>query len=242
MQPTDPQVRSVFVFLDTKAARRIEREAGSRQQGLVGRKGVGIDEGSRSSSSLLDLALSPRLALAGGASLQGLLVRWSRCSARTRRAYSSSTYDPARGPMPKSLKLVHRWTRGRQRRVGAGRPRVLCVPQIPAGLAIRRDRHVPGRSDELSLAGLRLLDPRDPVRLGHCRSGCPRGTIVAVSIAPIVAAMALGRPSRGRMGGAHRDDRAAGAPRARSWYGTLANHAGIVLPAIVGGSVRAISR
>ena len=63
----------------------------------------------------------------------------------------------------------------------------------------------------------------------------PRGTLVSVAMAPIVAAMALGGPVaagwvaligtteireiRGRI----------------PWYGTAANHAGVVLPALVGG-------
>jgi len=63
----------------------------------------------------------------------------------------------------------------------------------------------------------------------------PRGTMVSVSMAPIVAAMVLGgavaagwvaligttevREVRGRV----------------PWYGTAANHAGVVIPAVVGG-------
>src|SRR4029079_1326750 len=63
----------------------------------------------------------------------------------------------------------------------------------------------------------------------------PRGSFVSVAMAPIVAAMALGGPVaagwvaligttevrelRGRI----------------PWYGTAANHAGVVLPAVVGG-------
>src|SRR6202008_3214654 len=65
----------------------------------------------------------------------------------------------------------------------------------------------------------------------------PRGTMVSVAMAPIVAAMALGGPVaagwvaligttevrelRGRI----------------PWYGTAANHAGVVLPAVAGGLV-----
>ena len=65
----------------------------------------------------------------------------------------------------------------------------------------------------------------------------PRGSLVSVAMAPIVAAMALGGPVavgwvaligtteirelRGRI----------------PWYGTAANHAGVVLPALVGGIV-----
>ena len=65
----------------------------------------------------------------------------------------------------------------------------------------------------------------------------PRGTVVSVSLAPIIATMVLGGPAvaawvallgttelreiRGRI----------------PWYGTLANHAGLVLPAVAGGVV-----
>jgi HD-GYP domain-containing protein (c-di-GMP phosphodiesterase class II) len=65
----------------------------------------------------------------------------------------------------------------------------------------------------------------------------PRGSLVSVATAPIVAAMALGGPVaagwvalvgtteirelRGRI----------------PWYGTAANHAGVVLPAIIGGLI-----
>src|SRR5204863_1571732 len=65
----------------------------------------------------------------------------------------------------------------------------------------------------------------------------PGGTLLAVSIAPVIVAMNLGGPAvaawvaligptemreiRGRI----------------PWYGTLANHAGIVLPAIAGAWV-----
>jgi HD-GYP domain-containing protein (c-di-GMP phosphodiesterase class II) len=68
----------------------------------------------------------------------------------------------------------------------------------------------------------------------------PRGTQQAVSLAPLVASMALGGPAiagwvavvgttevrelRGRV----------------PWYGTLVNHAGIALPIIVGGIVRVV--
>ena len=70
----------------------------------------------------------------------------------------------------------------------------------------------------------------------------PRGTMVSVAMAPIVAAMALGGPVaagwvaligttevrelRGRI----------------PWYGTAANHAGVVLPAVAGGLLAELVR
>src|SRR5206468_12604948 len=70
----------------------------------------------------------------------------------------------------------------------------------------------------------------------------PQGTMVSVALAPIVAAMALGGPVaagwvaligttevrelRGRI----------------PWYGTAANHAGVVLPAVAGGLLAELVR
>jgi len=65
----------------------------------------------------------------------------------------------------------------------------------------------------------------------------PRGTMVAVSIAPIVASMALGGPTAAGwvalIGTTEVRELRGHVP----WYGTLANHAGLVLPAIAGGVV-----
>ncbi len=73
----------------------------------------------------------------------------------------------------------------------------------------------------------------------------PRGTLVSVSIAPIVAAMVLGGPVAAgwiaAIGTTEYRELRGRVP----WYGSLFNHAGIVLPAIVGGlvseSIRAAS-
>jgi putative nucleotidyltransferase with HDIG domain len=83
--------------------------------------------------------------------------------------------------------------------------------------------------------GLTLFAGAMPVRM-------PRGTMVSVAMAPIVASMALGgavaagfvaligttevREVRGRI----------------PWYGTAANHAGVVLPAVAGGLVADLLR
>jgi HD-GYP domain-containing protein (c-di-GMP phosphodiesterase class II) len=70
-----------------------------------------------------------------------------------------------------------------------------------------------------------------PVRL-------PLGSHHAVSMAPIIAAMTLGGPAVGGwvalIGTTEMRELRGRIP----WYGTLANHAGILLPAIVGGVVR----
>jgi putative nucleotidyltransferase with HDIG domain len=66
----------------------------------------------------------------------------------------------------------------------------------------------------------------------------PRGTHLAVSIAPIVAAIILGGPAVGGWVAAIGTTEIRELRGRIPWYGTLANHAGIVLPAIVAGVVR----
>jgi putative nucleotidyltransferase with HDIG domain len=68
----------------------------------------------------------------------------------------------------------------------------------------------------------------------------PRGTMVGVSIAPVIAATVLGGPTAGAWVSM------IGATEVREirgripWYGTLANHAGLVLPSIAAGLVMRI--
>jgi hypothetical protein len=70
----------------------------------------------------------------------------------------------------------------------------------------------------------------------------PRGMLVTVSIAPVIAATTLGGPAAGAwialIGSTEVRELRGRVP----WYGTLANHAGIVLPASVGGIVIALIR
>jgi len=65
----------------------------------------------------------------------------------------------------------------------------------------------------------------------------PRGSLVSVATAPIVAAMALGGPVAvgwvALIGTTELRELRGRIP----WYGTAANHAGVVLPAVVGGLV-----
>ena len=78
---------------------------------------------------------------------------------------------------------------------------------------------------------LTLITSALPVKL-------PLGSHHAVSMAPIIAAMTLGGPAVGGwvavIGTTEMRELRGRIP----WYGTLANHAGILLPAIVGGAVR----
>src|SRR5450759_2548589 len=79
--------------------------------------------------------------------------------------------------------------------------------------------------------GLALLASAVPVQM-------PRGFLVATSIAPIVAAMSLGGPTAAGwvalIGTSEYRELSGRVP----WYGTLANHAGLVIPAIAGGFTR----
>ena len=65
----------------------------------------------------------------------------------------------------------------------------------------------------------------------------PRGTLIGVSIAPLIAATFLGGPTAGGwvalIGTTEMRELRGRIP----WYGTLANHAGLVLPAIAAGLV-----
>jgi len=65
----------------------------------------------------------------------------------------------------------------------------------------------------------------------------PRGTLVAVNTAPIIAATVLGGPAAGAwvslIGVTEMRELRGRIP----WYGTLANHAGILLPAVAAGLV-----
>jgi len=79
--------------------------------------------------------------------------------------------------------------------------------------------------------GLTLLASALPVRM-------PRGFRVDTAIAPIIAAMTLGGPTAAGwvalIGTAEHRELSGQVP----WYGTLANHAGVVIPAIAGGFAR----
>ena len=75
---------------------------------------------------------------------------------------------------------------------------------------------------------LTLLASAVPVRL-------PRGTHRAVAMAPIVAAMSLGGPAVGGWVAAIGTTEMREVRGRIPWYGSLANHAGATLPAILGG-------
>ena len=70
----------------------------------------------------------------------------------------------------------------------------------------------------------------------------PRGTLVSVSIAPVVAAMILGGPVAAGWVAAIGSTEMRELRGSIPWYGTLFNHAGIVVPAVLGGIVFEVMR
>lgn len=78
---------------------------------------------------------------------------------------------------------------------------------------------------------LTLITSALPVKL-------PRGTYQAVSFAPLVAAMSLGGPAVAGWVAAIGTTEMRELRGRVPWYGTLVNHAGIVLPIIAGGAVQ----
>jgi HD-GYP domain-containing protein (c-di-GMP phosphodiesterase class II) len=63
----------------------------------------------------------------------------------------------------------------------------------------------------------------------------PGGLLVAVSIAPCIAAMSLGGPAAGALVALVGTTEIREVRGRIPWFGTLANHAGIVVPAVAGG-------
>lgn len=68
----------------------------------------------------------------------------------------------------------------------------------------------------------------------------PRGSQQAVAIAPIMASMFLGGPAVGGWVAAIGTTEMRELRGRIPWYGTLANHAGLVLPAVVAGVIREV--
>ncbi len=110
-------------------------------------------------------------------------------------------------------------------------------PELLLGMRATIGSGIPfGESESRVLAGLAfwiilsLFASALPVRM-------PRGTVVSVNTAPIVAAMVLGGPVAAGwvalLGTTELRELRGRIP----WYGTLVNHAGIVLPATIGGLI-----
>jgi putative nucleotidyltransferase with HDIG domain len=113
----------------------------------------------------------------------------------------------------------------------------LVFPPLP-NIAIRFETTRAVRPTDLELLagflfwiGATVLTSALPVQM-------PRGTQQAVSIAPIVGAIVLGGPAIGGWVAALGTTEVREIRGRIPWYGTLANHAGLVLPAVVAGVAR----
>ena len=138
--------------------------------------------------------------------------------------------------MPKSLKLYLAGV------VAVGALALIAatlvfVPPKPA-IAIRLTSSPPSFPTELELllgvafwTILTLVGSAFPVRL-------PRGTHQAVAVAPIMASMFLGGPAVGGWVAAIGTTEMRELRGRIPWYGTLANHAGLVIPAVLAGALR----
>ena len=138
--------------------------------------------------------------------------------------------------MPKSLKLYLAGV------VAVGALALIAatlvfVPPNPA-IAIRLTSSPPSLPTELELllgvafwTILTLVGSAFPVRL-------PRGTHQAVAVAPIMASMFLGGPAVGGWVAAIGTTEMRELRGRIPWYGTLANHAGLVIPAVLAGALR----
>ena len=138
--------------------------------------------------------------------------------------------------MPKSLKLYIAGV------VAVGALALIAatlvfVPPNPA-IAIRLTSTPSSSPTELELllgvafwTILTLVGSAFPVRL-------PRGTHQAVAVAPIMASMFLGGPAVGGWVAAIGTTEMRELRGRIPWYGTLANHAGLVIPAVLAGALR----
>jgi putative nucleotidyltransferase with HDIG domain len=137
--------------------------------------------------------------------------------------------------MPKSLKLYITGV------VAAGAialaAATLVFPAKPE-IALRVFSVIPNSPSQLEIVLgiafwtiLALVGSALPVQL-------PRGTVQAVAIAPILGSMFLGGPVVGAWVAAIGTTEVREVRGRIPWYGTLANHAGLVIPSVVAGAIR----
>ena len=113
----------------------------------------------------------------------------------------------------------------------------LVFPPDP-GIAARISSTPPSLPTDLELllgvafwTIITLIGSAFPVRL-------PRGTHQAVAVAPIMASMFLGGPAVGAWVAAVGTTEMRELRGRIPWYGSLANHAGLVIPAVLAGTLR----
>src|SRR6266545_2579907 len=142
--------------------------------------------------------------------------------------------------MPRSLKLYYVWL------VASGAVALLVTsysfsshagfmlgmrPEIGKGIPMgQSEKEIQALAGLLFWTVLSLFASALPVRM-------PRGTVVSVNTAPIVAAMVLGGPVAAGWVAALGTTELRELRGRIPWYGTLLNHAGIVLPATIGGLI-----
>ena len=142
--------------------------------------------------------------------------------------------------MPRSLKLYYVWL------VASGAVALLVTsysfsshagfmlgmrPEIGKGIPMgQSEKEIQALAGLLFWTVLSLFASALPVRM-------PRGTVVSVNTAPIVAAMVLGGPVAAGWVAALGTTELRELRGRIPWYGTLVNHAGIVLPATIGGLI-----
>ena len=138
--------------------------------------------------------------------------------------------------MPKALKLYITGLVGTSA-IALVATSLFFVGRAGMPLGVRAEISVTGQPTELGVLGglvfwtvVTLFAAALPVRM-------PRGTVVSVSMAPIIAAMVLGGPVAAGWVAAIGTTEVREVRGDVPWYGTLANHAGIVLPAVVGGLI-----
>jgi putative nucleotidyltransferase with HDIG domain len=139
--------------------------------------------------------------------------------------------------MPKSLKL-YIITVVVLGALALGAATVLIPTEESWGIALRWETSLPGAPLQAEvIAGVgfwiaaTLVASALPVVM-------PRGTHVGVSIAPIVASIILGGPTVGGWVAAIGTTELRELRGRIPWYGTLANHASLALPAVLAGVVR----
>jgi len=110
---------------------------------------------------------------------------------------------------------------------------------VKEGIALRLPGAGPPLAEEILLGivfwiAITLLASAWPVQQ-------PRGSQVGIAVAPIMASFLLGGPTVGGWVAAIGTTEVREVRGRIPWYGTLANHAGLVIPAVAGGIVREAS-
>ena len=142
--------------------------------------------------------------------------------------------------MPRSLKVYIAGVVDPERNCARSQ-RLSCFPrsEFPA-IAIRSRAGLPVRRLDNSniLAGIAFWTAAHACRFRSARCDCRAGPNRRVAMAPVLAAITLGGPAVGGWVAALGTTEMREIRGRIPWYGTLANHAGIALPAVIAGVVQ----